>query len=357
MARWKQPKLNSEVRLRKWPPGRVNQLKLFLGHLEQSVGISLAAQVEQSPKRKFSEFVPKIVPQDVEAQTDFRELRFFFVTPRGLKNLLFYEYDISATAGFFNVDRFVSPETSYVFSNLNDGFTYYLRVRVVTKNGEVGPWSDTVSVTTPLAQARGMYDGTEITTIVANNGVLDWNPVFERVYNSIGGKGYYAIDYDVTVAKKWVVDGNVEWTDVQFRWMENFYPSASNIDDSATDFHQVGQDFAVTSYGTTDYGPSGPEFYTFAVITDDYATPLILPGVFDTPRRGTFVQKIHQFSEGKYNFRLEAKIFPDHNTNVFKGELYAAFPTSQSNNTQFVDGSNARVKVKNFSVFEVLTDD
>jgi hypothetical protein len=348
MARYKVPKLNSQVRLKKWPAGRISQLKLFLGHLEHSVGISLAAQVEQSPKRKFSEFVPKIVPQEVIIQTDFREIRFFFVTPRGLKDLLFYEYDISATEGFFNVDRFVSPETSYVFSGLNDGFTYYVRVRVVTKNGEVGPWSETVSVSTPLAQARGLYDGTEYSHIIKQSTFYPWQQVFERTYSSIGGTGWYSVDYDFVVSKKWVVDGNVEWTDVEFKWLEKT-PGDS-------DFHQVGQYFAVTSYGTTEFGVNDAPFYVFSVITDDYVTPLILPNVFDTPRRGTFVQKLHTFTEGDYTFRLEGRVIPDHSANVFKSELYGS-GSGQSGSTQFVDGSNAKVSIKNFGIFEVLTDD
>ena len=106
------PRPNAEVRLRKWPAGRVSQLKLFLGHLEQAVGISLASQVQQSPKRKFSEFVPKIVPQDITIDVEYKEIRVTFKVPRGIKNLLFYEYQISLTEGFFNFDQFISPNAT-----------------------------------------------------------------------------------------------------------------------------------------------------------------------------------------------------------------------------------------------------
>jgi len=347
MARWKQPKLNSDVRLRKWPAGRLAQLKLFLGHLESAVGVSLAAQVEQSPKRKFSEFVPKIVPQDITTDTDFRELRIYFAPPRGLKNLLFYEYDISATSGFYNLDRFVSPDNSYVFHNLNDGFTYYVRIRVVTKDGEVGPWSDVLSVSTPLAQARGLHDGTEFIHRVKQSAFYTWQTVFERTYSSIGGTGYYSVDYDINVSKVWTGDGNVEWTDLEFKWMEK-QPGDSN-------YTQVGRVFNVTSYGTTDSGDNAAPFYMYAVITDDYASPLIVPGVFDTPRRGTFTQKVHQFVEGDYTIRLESHVIPDHNGSIFKGELYPAY-SGQSTTTKFIEGSNALIKIKNFGIFEVLVD-
>ena len=83
MANFKVARPNNEVRLRNWAPGRVSQLKLFLGHLENAVNTSLAAQVSQSPKRKFSQFVPKIVSQDVTTQVEFKEIRVEFDEPRG----------------------------------------------------------------------------------------------------------------------------------------------------------------------------------------------------------------------------------------------------------------------------------
>jgi len=346
MAKVSRPRaLQSEVRLRKWPAGRVAQLKLFLGHLEQAIGISLAAQVEQSPKRKFSEFVPKIVPQDVTVDVEFREIRFFFKTPRGLKNLLFYEYDISATSGFYNLDRFVSPETSYVFPNLSDGVTYYMRVRVVTKDGEVGPWSDVESATTPFAQAFGIYDGIERTTRVSTRGNL-WDSVYQRQYNAIGGKTYYAIDYEVNAIRKWRINGNVEWTDVTFRWMDapTFYPTT-------TDFVQVGSEFHVSTYATNQELSPAP-FYLFSVVTDGFTTPLEIPGTWRNTRRGTFVQKFNTISSGPHTFKLEASITPTHNGSVFKNDFYPS-----QGKANFIYGSDALVKVKNFNIFEALIND
>ncbi len=180
----------TEVRLRKWPAGRVSQLKLFLGHLEQAVGISLAAQVQQSPRRTFSEFVPKIVPQDITTAVSFKEIRVSFETPKGIKNLLFYEYQLSATEGFFNFDQFQSPETTYIWPGLDEGTQYFLRIRIVTKNGEVGPWSDAEDVSTPFSQSYGLYDGSESTTRVSAKNNSPWTPIFDRDYTAIGGKAY-----------------------------------------------------------------------------------------------------------------------------------------------------------------------
>jgi hypothetical protein len=346
--------LQSEVRLRKWPPGRVSQLKLFLGHLEQAISISLAAQVEQSPKRTFSEFIPKITPQDIEVDVEYRELRVFFTAPRGLKNLLFYEFDISATSGFFNLDRFASPETSYVFPNLLDGATYYVRMRVVTKDGEVGPWSDTEEATTPIAQAFGLYDGTEWTTRVSTRG-NQWDRVYQRQYNAIGGKTYYAIDYDVSVARSWHADGNVEQTDLIFRWMDapTFYPVAS-------DFQQAGSEFNVSSYATNQ-ALSTAAFYVFAVVTDGFTTPLSIPGTWQNERRGTFVQKFSEIAGGPHTFRLEAQAYVSHQDDIFKNDFVSATIQGGTHDgedvTNFTYGSDALVKVKNFNIFEALVDD
>ena len=341
MARVKIPRPQAELKLRKWPAGRVSQLKLFLGHLQQVIGVSLAAQVEQSPKRKFSAFVPKIVPQDVTVDVEYREIRIFFEPPKGQKNLLFYEYDISATAGFFNVDRFASPEPVYVYAGLDDGLTFYLRIRVVTKNGEVGPWSDTESATTPLAQAFGIRDGTEFQTRVTNNAFYPWQVVWERTYTAIGGKTYYAVDYDVSVFRKYGLGGSVEWTDVEFKWMDKSTASSN--------FVQTGRTFDITAYASNGTF-SQSAFYEFSVTTNNFYTPLVIPGDWTNPRRGTFVQKFQEIKTGAHTFRLEARVRADHTDPVFKND----FVTSPG--TSIVYGSDANVLIKNFNIFEVLVE-
>lgn len=343
MAKVKRPSaIQSEVRLKKWPAGRVSQLKLFLGHLEQAVGVSLAAQVQQSPKRKFSEFVPKIVPQDVTAVVEYREARINFEPPRGLKNLLFYEFDISATAGFFNLDRFTSPDPHYVFPSLANGTTFYIRFRVVTKNGDVGPWSDTEVLTTPISQAFGLYDGREVETRVSLKGDY-WDTVYERQYSAIGGKMYYAIDYEVNVYRKWGAEGNVEWSDGIFRWTDapSFYPANS-------DFKQRGSEFLVSTYASNQRLSPSP-FYLFSVTTNGYSTALTIPGTWQNERRGTFVQKFETIDSGPHTFRLEGRLIATHGNSVFKNDFAAG-----AGFTKFVYGADMRVKVKNFNIFEVL---
>lgn len=338
-----------EVRLRKWPAGRVSQLKLFLGHLQQAVGVSLAAQVEQSPRRTFSEFVPKIVSQDITTEVSYKEIRVFFEPPQGLKNLLFYEHQLSATVGFFNFDQFQSPEVFYVWPGLNEGETYFLRLRVVTKDGEVGPWSDVINVSTPFGQSYGLFDGQERTQRISVTNDNPWTPVYERDYTAIGGKAYYSVEYDVQAVRKWSpgfdpIKGNVEWSDLEFRWVENV--GSTGVE---ADFVQKGRQFNVTSYASNfTFGSSG--FYTQEFNVAGYATALVLPDGWVNARRGTFVQKFSTMESGDYTIRLESRM---------QDPRRAAndWVPVDSERTKVLYRSDAIVKIKNFCIFETLIDD
>jgi hypothetical protein len=340
----------AEVRLRKWPAGRVSQLKLFLGHLEQAVGVSLAAQVEQSPRRKFSEFVPKIVSQDIDIGVSYKEIRVTFETPRGVKNLLFYEYQISATEGFYNFDQFHSPETQYLWSNLNEGTQYYIRIRVVTKDGDVGPWSDVEAVATPYSQAYGLYDGEEREERLSTKNNNPWVPIYEREYQAIGGKAYYAIDYDIQVTRDWGFStseedrGNIEWSDCEFRWMENVGATGEE-----EDYVQKGQQFFTTSYATnSNFGVSG--FYSFKVGVSGYTTALENNGTWVNAKRGTFVQKFSTMEADVYSIRLEGRVVvPRRSSNDF-------YPYDRESSA-FQYYSDSKVTVKNFNIFETLVQD
>jgi hypothetical protein len=373
MSQVTNPHLNSQVRLKRWPPGRVAQLKLFLGHLEQAVGVSLASQVEQSPKRKFSEFVPKIVPQDVTTDVSYREVRITFIPPKGLRNLLFYEYDISATEGFFNLDRFNSPEPFFLWPNLAEGVTYYLRIRVVTKNGEVGPWSDTEAVTTPFTQNYGLYDGTVHSYGVRGGEFYLWTAVWDRTYNAIGGHMYYAVDYSVEPMRNWSgryfgeggqQEGNIEWCDLAFKWMSKL--------DGEEQYTQTGHTMYTTTYATNkDFGNSG--FYTFNVVTPgftpyewppgppegQYDAGLRLPGRWVLPRRGTLVHPLQLLPAGTHRFKLECRVLPHEEDDIggpYPNDFEPVTGSKGDNATRFKYGADCNVSIKNFNIFEALVD-
>jgi hypothetical protein len=288
----------------------------------------------------FSEFVPKIVSQDVTVELSFTELRITFEPPKGLKNLLFYEYQLSATEGFYNFDQFQSPESHYIWPGLEEGTTYFLRVRVVTKNGEVGPWSDVVEVLTPWAQSYGLFDATERSQKISRTNGNPWVTLWERDYNAIGGFAYYSLDYDISVFRDWGnnLQGNIEWTDVEFKWME--------LVPGAEEHTQKGQNFQVTTYSSSnEFSLSG--FYSFVVVTDGYPTALSIPGTWVNPRRGTFVQKFSILELGTYNFRLLARISSADHAG-FKNDFVVVEGTS------FTYGADAYARVKNFNIYETL---
>lgn len=333
MARFKVARPNQDVNLREWEPGRVAQLKLFLGHLENAVNTSLAAQVSQSPKREFSEFVPVVVPQDIEVQIEFRELRLQWEHPKGLKDFLFYEVQISTTERFFQFDQSETSIPSFVFPDLLDSTTYFVRLRVVTKNGRVGPWSVPVSATTPFAQAFGVRDSFSDRVLI---GTENFVPIMERQYNAIGGTAYYAIDYDIEVNIQNDTVNNVEWSDVELKWL--------------VDGNQIGQAFRVTSYGTNNTTVLGSDM---EVKTQDIGSfpgdSLFIPGRFTTPKRGTFVQKLTNLSEGSHTFYLMARKLPA-SIHPTSNDFYFNAAVSSPGY-----GANSVITLKNFHAFEVLS--
>jgi len=337
MARFKVARPQYEVNLRKWAPGRVAQLRLFLSHLENAINPSLAAQVSQTPSRKFNEFIPKIVEQDISAEVEYREIRVKFDEPKGLKNFLFYECDIGTTEFFSVFDRATSPIPSFVFTNLVDDTTYFMRVRVVAKNGEVGPFSATFNAKTPFSQGFGLFDGTEIKSLIATN---TFQPIFNRTYTSIGGKVYYSIDYEIAVQIVNSTTFNLEWSDVELQW----------IVDSA----QVGQNFLVTTYGTNNTA-SGLGNDMVAVTDNigdatfvDADDVLFIPGTFLLERRGTFIQKFSTLTAATHTIQLKARVIPA-SAHPFPNNFQ--FDPAQ---TSPIFRSNANITLRNFNIFEVL---
>lgn len=334
MTRFERVRPNQEIqKLKEWSGARAAQLKLFVGHLESAFHSSLAAQVAQSSKREFSEFVPKIVDQDITTEIEFREARIFWEPPRGLRDFLFYELQISSTSNFSNFDVFVTSDPLFVFPNLLDGRTYYIRIRVVTKNQLFGPWTNNITVTTPFSQSYGLFDGTEFLVPVSNIGGA-FQTLFSRDYTAIGGKTYYSIDYEIEIQTTQFEDKNLEWADVEFQW---------NLDGN-----QVGQNFLVTTYGVTDttfYLGSNLEAIT-ADVGSFPSDHLLLPGPFKLARRGTFVQKFSTITSGSHTITLVGRVINNHPTPndwVFNAGA-----------TQARYGRPAFVTLKNFNIFEAL---
>lgn len=337
MTRFKKLRPNSEVRLRKWPAGRVAQLKLFLGHLENAINTSLAAQVLQSSSRKFSEFVPIVPFQNIRGQVEFREIRIELDPPKGLRDFLFYEYQISKTVGFFQFDQFTTPEPSFVFADLEDAIDYFIRLRVVTKSGFVGPFSDTFTASTPFAKSFQFFDGTELTNTI---NAPTFQELFNFDYDALGGDVYYGIQYEVEAVASASTTNNITWSDLELRWL--------------IDGDQLGQNMRITVYrGNIEANAADGSIPAAlqARVTDigqfDTSNILEIFSPFSTVRRGSLVQKVtNLIADTTHTFSMEGRV---------RSDLH---PTP--NDFIFTSGSNVsygrRVDVtfKNFSIFEVI---
>ncbi len=339
MARVKVPRPNSTVRLKKWGPGRIAQLKLFLGHLEQAIGISLAAQVAQSPKRNFSEFVPKVPIQDITAEVEYKEIRFTLVPPKGLKNLLFYEYVISVNENFARFDLEVSPDPQLIFPNLLDDTTYFMKVRVVTKDGFVGPYSDTISGTTPFSQSFGLFDGTEVQRMITQTFFTE---LFARDYTAIRGRVYYSIEYEIRTLFEFSATDNINWSDIELHWADEPDGSPNLV---------VGNYFQVTTYRSHDRVTSGIG-QDMVVTTDSFSTELVLPGPFEVIRRGTFNSVFSTLVAGDHIIRLFAKTLPSFHSDTGRNDF-----VPNDTFTSFLYGGITSIKLKNFNIFEALVSE
>ena len=320
---------SEEVRLKHWPPGRFNQLKIVVTTLEQAANRSLAGQVAQSPKRRFSEFVPIIPFQDIDGEVDFKEIRVQLIPPKGLKSLLFYEFQISRTPGFFNFETFENPDPSYVFTGLEDNTRFYIRMRVVTTEGLVGPFSDNLTAVTPTAKASGGLTKTETTTAISSTSFTD---IFTATWTTLGGKTYYSVQFNCQLQSSPPVNF-FNYSTMEFRWMENGI--------------QQGQVWQVTNYG---YGGSSGGANKLSIYDGELATagdPLTTTTSFLTKKRGTFIQKFHSIPEESITIVLQAKIV---NYHTLPNEFTF---NAGSSILDFAAASN--ISIKNFTRFEVFT--
>jgi hypothetical protein len=322
---FKVAKPNQEVRLRQWDPGRVAQVRVFLSNLETATNRSLAAQVQQSPKRKFSEFVPKIVSQDITTEIEFREIRVFFKEPKGLKNFLFYEFAFSGSSKFFEEERFVSYEPSFVFPDLQDAAIYFMRVRVVTKDGLVGPWSETINVTTPSAKVFGLFSDTLHTLNVT---LPTFTQIFATTYTALGGTIYYSIQYRMTP----LFGAGVQHADIEFQWL--------------VDGAQNGQNMIISVYGG-----AGMEVITNAIgsFPDDSLLIFPLTGNFKIIKTGALIQKTSTMTQGDHTIALFARILPANYNRPDAFQPGNTFPAPINY------GGSAFMELNNFNIFEVTT--
>lgn len=285
MARFTKSKTSGQVRLKKWPPGRVSQLKLLLSTLDKAANAALAGQITQTSKRVYSPFVPKIVLGTSDVSIEFREVGIAFAPPQGLRRFLFYEFHQATDESFSSYEIFLTPEPKYTFSNLLDEQTYFFRVRVVTTDALHGPWSDTVKGETPAAKAVAIFDIAGHETNVMSS---SWVSVVTYSYNNaVGGTVFYNCEYEI-IANYSAASVNI--ADIEFRWL--------------VDNEQQGRNFLVTAY---TINPDALQVRMQNLIVGNSAPAYSVVPAYPFTRSGSFIQRPHSTTQGAHTIRLQAR--------------------------------------------------
>jgi len=317
MTQYSQGSPLAAVRLRNWPPGRAAAFKLMVSHLQDIVNSSLASQVEQSSDREFSSFIPKIPDQNIEGSVDFRSVRFTW-TPPLVDDLLFFELEISRNQFFNNIDQTVTtPDPAYTFSNLIDAQIYYVRLRIVTTQPFVGPWSDTIQVTTPIARVI-THTNNSTTSVNVTTGTFATLFTFSAT-DFIDGVAWWSLDYEFSAIN---AGGNVfYWADAEFLWL--------------VDGNQQGPSFFLTSFDSTSV--SSPQHMHSASLGT-----VIIPS-FAFVKTGSFFQVPFSITKGSHTIELQARLLNNHPT---VGEL--TFSPIQP-----TYGSSCTLTFRNFATFNI----
>ena len=338
MATFRRTIPNQEVRLRQWAPARVNQLRSFLSHMRTAVDGALSAQVAQTAKRTFSEFLPKIVSQDITTELSYRQIRLVFAPPRGLRKLLFYEAQRSIFSNFNAFEQLQSPEPVFSFVALAPGTEYFFRLRMVSTDGEVGPWSDTLAITSLKARASSLFDNRTLGGVIESD---EWTTLLDADHDAVGGVLFYMINFQARVNKFVSPDFNGYWGDMEFRWLE--------------DEEQIGDTYRISTYAVEAISTAIPVFGTEDVFLSSSLDGTVgegafsIPGPFNTIRSGTLSQKLHPVLAGTLNIKLQARLFDEHPS-----------PNSWLDNLDFysraITNQPISLQLRNFSVFEFVVD-
>lgn len=186
MSRYDTGRPLQDVRLRNWPAGRVNVLKLAVQRLESEMNSLLPATVEQSDRRQISDQVP--FPLNLEVRPGFRQVEVRFTRPPGLgahprRYLLFYEIQHAANSGFANPTVIQTKQTQIGIAGLGLGETRAFRVRVVNTLQEASPWSRPVTVT--LAQSQIQQTAIQDVSVRLIKPVGNWQVIAELDYQPV----------------------------------------------------------------------------------------------------------------------------------------------------------------------------
>jgi len=189
MAEFKTARLNQEIRLRNWPSGRVNVLRLAVQQLEESLNSSLASTVVQTERRKISDQIPFIL--DLAVNPGFRQATATWSAPPGLgthplRQLLFYELQYDGDPTFASPTTVTTSQPNFAIAGVSLGSSLSVRIRVVNTFGDASIWSSVVSVT--IAQSRIQQTLLDDITMRLETPVGVWKTILENDFNPVDAK-------------------------------------------------------------------------------------------------------------------------------------------------------------------------
>lgn len=151
---------SQEIRLRDWPAGRINVLRLAVQRLETEVNRGLGNRVQQSARRRISDQVP--FPLFLEAKPGFRQVEVNIGPAPGLgghprRQLLFYEIQHDASPAFPDPTIIQTAQTHLVLGGLALGEVRSFRARVVNTFNEASVWTETRTVQVAQSQIQQTF--------------------------------------------------------------------------------------------------------------------------------------------------------------------------------------------------------
>ncbi len=228
MSEFKSTSTIQDIRLRNWPAGRLNLLKLAIQNLESELNSSLVSPIVQTAKRKISDQVPFIL--DFQVRPGFRQVQALWSAPPGLgghpfRQLLFYEIQYDSSPVFSDPFTINTSQTSLTIAGLALGEEISFRIRVVNTFGIASVWTDTITVT--VAQSKIQQTNLTDVSIRLEGPVGYWRTVSETIFTPLVANAcinsnlalsgvHFDTDQKVgAVVRKTLYGGPAH---VQFRW-------------------------------------------------------------------------------------------------------------------------------------------
>lgn len=186
MAEYKTGVPTQELRLRNWPAGRLNVLRLAVQRLESEVNKGLGNRSEQSLRRKISGQVP--FPLSLEVKPGFRQVEINIGAAPGLgghprRQLLFYELQHDASPAFPSPTIIQSAQKHIVLGGFGLGEVRSFRARVINTFNEASVWTETRTVT--VAQSQIQQTGLSDVSVRLMEPVGEWQTILQEAYQPV----------------------------------------------------------------------------------------------------------------------------------------------------------------------------